>query len=417
MIEFKIGDNMNIIDIITKKKNNEELSYEELSYAFNGYLKKEIKDYQMSSLLMAIVINGMSLKETVSLTDIFLKSGEQYHLRDIMDDVVDKHSTGGVGDTTTLIIGPMCASLGLKMAKMSGRGLGFTGGTIDKLESIPGFNVNLTKEELINQVKTVGYANCAQTDNLTPLDKVIYALRDVTGTTESIPLIASSIMSKKIALGAKNILIDVKYGSGALMKTKEEADELSNYLKKIGAYYDTNVECLIDNMSNPLSQAIGNALEVVEAINVLRGKKCILRDTCIEIASKLLVMSKGIDENEAKRLSEESITSGRALSKFIEFVKAQGGDLSKINVSDSKIEVKAKHDGIIKNIDALGAAKLAAKLGASKMTLDDTIDYSVGVYLKKTKGMEVKKDESLMTLFVKDFNQEFVEEDFDFIEY
>lgn len=408
---------MNIIDIITKKKNNEELSYEELSYAFNGYLKKEIKDYQMSSLLMAIVINGMSLKETVSLTDIFLKSGEQYHLRDIMDDVVDKHSTGGVGDTTTLIIGPMCASLGLKMAKMSGRGLGFTGGTIDKLESIPGFNVNLTKEELIKQVKTVGYANCAQTDNLTPLDKVIYALRDVTGTTESIPLIASSIMSKKIALGAKNILIDVKYGSGALMKTKEDADKLSSYLKKIGAYYDTNVECLIDNMSNPLSQAIGNALEVVEAINVLRGKKCILRDTCIEITSKLLVMAKGIDENEAKRLAEESITSGRALSKFIEFVKAQGGDLSKINVSDSKIEVKAKHDGIIKNIDALGAAKLAAKLGASKMTLDDTIDYSVGVYLKKTKGMEVKKDESLMTLFVKDFNQEFVEEDFDFIEY
>ena len=408
---------MNIIDIITKKKNNEELSYEELSYAFNGYLNKEVKDYQMSSLLMAIVINGMSLKETVSLTDIFLKSGEQYHLRDIMDDVVDKHSTGGVGDTTTLIIGPLCASLGLKMAKMSGRGLGFTGGTIDKLESIPGFNVNLTKEELINQVKTVGYANCAQTDNLTPLDKVIYALRDVTGTTESIPLIASSIMSKKIALGAKNILIDVKYGSGALMKTEEDAKTLANYLKKIGAYYDTNVECLIDNMSNPLSQAIGNAIEVVEAINVLRGKKCILRDTCIEITSKLLVMSKGISELEAKRLAEESISSGKALSKFIEFVKAQGGDLSKINVSDSKIEVKAKHDGIIKNIDALGAAKLAAKLGASKMTLDDTIDYSVGIYLKKTKGMEVKKDESLMTLFVKDFNQEFVEEDFDFIEY
>ena len=408
---------MNIIDIITKKKNNEELSYEELSYAFNGYLNKEVKDYQMSSLLMAIVINGMSLKETISLTDIFLKSGEQYHLRDIMDDVVDKHSTGGVGDTTTLIIGPLCASLGLKMAKMSGRGLGFTGGTIDKLESIPGFNVNLTKEELINQVKTVGYANCAQTDNLTPLDKVIYALRDVTGTTESIPLIASSIMSKKIALGAKNILIDVKYGSGALMKTEEDAKTLSDYLKKIGAYYDTNVECLIDNMSNPLSQAIGNAIEVVEAINVLRGKKCILRDTCIEITSKLLVMDKEIDESEAKRLAEESISSGRALSKFIEFVKAQGGDLSKINVSDSKIEVKAKHDGIIKNIDALGAAKLAAKLGASKMTLDDTIDYSVGIYLKKTKGMEVKKDESLMTLFVKDFNQEFVEEDFDFIEY
>ncbi len=417
MIEFKIGDNMNIIDIITKKKNNEEVSYEELSYAFNGYLRKEIPDYQMSSLLMAIVINGMNLKETISLTDIFLKSGEQYHLRDIMDDVVDKHSTGGVGDTTTLILGPMCASLGLKMAKMSGRGLGITGGTIDKLESIPGFRVNLSKEELIKQVKTIGFANCAQSENLTPLDKVIYALRDVTGTTESIPLIASSIMSKKIALGAKNILIDVKYGSGALMKTKEDAEELANYLKKIGAYYETNVECLIDNMSNPLSQAIGNAIEVIEAINVLRGKECILKKTCVEITAKLLVMSKGIPYEDAEHLAEDSITSGKALNKFMEFVSAQGGSIEKVYLSDKRIEVKAKHDGIIKNIDALGAAKLAAKLGASKMTLDDTIDYSVGIYLKKVKGDEVKKDEALMTLYVKDYNQEFIEEDFSFIEY
>ncbi len=408
---------MNIIDIITKKKNNEELSYEELSYAFNGYLRKEIPDYQMSSLLMAIVINGMNLKETISLTDIFLKSGEQYHLRDIMDDVVDKHSTGGVGDTTTLILGPMCASLGLKMAKMSGRGLGITGGTIDKLESIPGFRVNLSKEELINQVKTIGFANCAQSDNLTPLDKVIYALRDVTGTTESIPLIASSIMSKKIALGAKNILIDVKYGSGALMKTKEDAEELANYLKKIGAYYETNVECLIDNMSNPLSQAIGNVIEVIEAISVLRGKECILKKTCVEITAKLLVMSKGIPYEDAEHLAENSITSGKALNKFMEFVSAQGGSIERVYLSDKRIEVKAKHDGIIKNIDALGAAKLAAKLGASKMTLDDTIDYSVGIYLKKVKGDEVKKDESLMTLYVKDYNQEFIEEDFSFIEY
>ena len=408
---------MNIIDIITKKKNNEELNYEELSYAFNGYLNKNIPDYQISSLLMAIVINGMNLKETISLTDIFLKSGEEYRLRDIMDNVVDKHSTGGVGDTTTLILGPMCASLGLKMAKMSGRGLGFTGGTIDKLESIPGFNVNLTKEELIKQVEEIGFANCAQTGNLTPLDKVIYALRDVTGTTESIPLIASSIMSKKIAVGAKNILIDVKYGSGALMKTKEDAESLADFLKKIGAYYDVNVECLIDNMSNPLSQAIGNAIEVIEAINVLRGKECALKDTCIDITAKLLNMSKGIDYKEAKKEAEESITSGKALKKFMEFVKAQGGRIEDLHLSDKRIEVKAKRPGIIRNIDALGAAKLAAKLGASKMTLDDTIDYSVGIYLKHVKDDEINANDVLMTLYVNDYNVELNDSDFEFIEY
>lgn len=408
---------MNIIDIITKKKNNEELNYEELSYAFNGYLNKNIPDYQMSSLLMAIVINGMNLKETISLTDIFLKSGEEYNLREKMDYVVDKHSTGGVGDTTTLILGPMCASLGLKMAKMSGRGLGFTGGTIDKLESIPGFNVNLTKDELIKQVSELGFANCAQSDNLTPLDKVIYALRDVTGTTESIPLIASSIMSKKIALGAKDILIDVKYGSGALMKTKEDAEELADYLKKIGAYYEANVECLIDNMSNPLSQAIGNAIEVIEAINVLRGKECKLKSTCVDITAKLLNMSKNIDYEEAKKLAEESISSGKALQKFMEFVKAQGGRIEDLHLSDKRIEVKAKHPGIINNIDALGAAKLAAKLGASKMTLDDTIDYSVGIYLKHVKGDEINTNDVLMTLYVKDYNVEINDSDFEFIEY
>ena len=408
---------MNIIDIITKKKNNEELNYEELSYAFNGYLNKNIPDYQMSSLLMAIVINGMNLKETISLTDIFLKSGEQYNLREKMDYVVDKHSTGGVGDTTTLILGPMCASLGLKMAKMSGRGLGFTGGTIDKLESIPGFNVNLTKDELIKQVSELGFANCAQSDNLTPLDKVIYALRDVTGTTESIPLIASSIMSKKIALGAKDILIDVKYGSGALMKTKEDAEELADYLKKIGAYYEANVECLIDNMSNPLSQAIGNAIEVIEAINVLRGKECKLKSTCVDITAKLLNMSKNIDYEEAKKLAEESISSGKALQKFMEFVKAQGGRIEDLHLSDKRIEVKAKHPGVINNIDALGAAKLAAKLGASKMTLDDTIDYSVGIYLKHVKGDEINTNDVLMTLYVKDYNVELNDSDFEFIEY
>ena len=407
---------MNIIDIITKKKNNEELSYEELSYAFNGYLNKKIPDYQMSSLLMAIVINGMNLKETTSLTDIFLKSGEEYNLSEKMDYVVDKHSTGGVGDTTTLILGPMCAALGLNMAKMSGRGLGFTGGTIDKLESIPGFNVNLSKSEFINQVEDIGFAISAQTDNLTPLDKVIYALRDVTGTTESIPLIASSIMSKKIALGAKNILIDVKYGSGALMKNKEDATKLANSLKAIGEAYDRRVETVIDDMSNPLSQGIGNAIEVIEAINVLRGKNCTLTDTCVDIVAKLLNMAKGIDYEEGVRLAKETLTNGSAFRKFNEFVIAQGGDISKVHISPKKILIRAKEDGEIKNIDALGAAKLAAKLGASKMTLDDTIDYSVGIYLHKVKGDQVKRDDLLITMYVNNYQIEFTEEDFNFID-
>ena len=407
---------MNIIDIITKKKNNEELSYEELSYAFNGYLNKEIPDYQMSSLLMAIVINGMNLKETTSLTDIFLKSGEEYNLSEKMDYVVDKHSTGGVGDTTTLILGPMCAALGLHMAKMSGRGLGFTGGTIDKLESIPGFNVNLSKEDFINQVQEIGFAISAQTDNLTPLDKVIYALRDVTGTTESIPLIASSIMSKKIALGAKNILIDVKYGSGALMKNKEDATKLASSLKAIGEAYDRRVETVIDDMSNPLSQGIGNAIEVIEAMNVLRGKECTLTDTCVHVVAKLLNMAKGIDYEEGVKLAKEPLTNGSAFRKFNEFVIAQGGDISKVHISPKKILIRAKEDGEIKNIDALGAAKLAAKLGASKMTLDDTIDYTVGIYLHKVKGNQVKQDDLLITMYVNNYQIEFTEEDFNFID-
>lgn len=407
---------MNIIDIITKKKNNEELNYEELSYAFNGYLNKEIPDYQMSSLLMAIVINGMNLKEIISLTDIFLKSGEEYNLSDKMDNVVDKHSTGGVGDTTTLILGPMCAALGLHMAKMSGRGLGFTGGTIDKLESIPGFNVNLSKEEFINQVDTLGFAISAQTDNLTPLDKVIYALRDVTGTTESIPLIASSIMSKKIALGAKNILIDVKYGSGALMKNKEDATKLANSLKAIGEAYDRRVETVIDDMSNPLSQGIGNAIEVIEAVNVLRGKECTLKETCVDIVAKLLNMAKGISYEEGVSLARETLANGSAFRKFTEFVTAQGGDISKVHVSPKKIMIRAKEDGTINNIDALGAAKLAAKLGASKMTLDDTIDYSVGIYLHKVKGDQVKRGDLLITMYVNNYQIEFNEEDFKFID-
>lgn len=417
VIIFIVGDCMNMLDIITKKKNGLSLSFDELKFAFNGYLNKNIPDYQMSALLMAITINGMNLSETISLTDIFIKSGEEYNLSRKMDFVVDKHSTGGVGDSTTLIVGPMCASLGLHMAKMSGRGLGLTGGTIDKVESIPGFNVNLDKEEFINQVRDFGFALSSQTDNLTPLDKIIYALRDVTGTTESIPLIASSIMSKKIALGADNILIDVKYGSGALLKNYEDAKKLSEWLIDIGDAYKRNVKTIISDMSTPLSFAVGNALEVKEAIEVLHGKRSPLYDACVEITATLLMMAKNIEEDKAYLMAKNCIEDGSALKKFYEFVKLQGGNLNEMKIADKVVNVKAKKTGTIKSVDALGAARLAAKLGASKETLEDKIDYSVGILLMVKNGDVVKEGSILLKLYMNDErNIEINKNDFEFID-
>ena len=406
---------MNILSIITRKKNGNNLSYDELKYAFNGYLNDEITDYQMSSLLMAITINGMSNSETLSLTDIFIRSGEAFDLSKIMEYSVDKHSTGGVGDTTTLIIGPMCAALGLHMAKMSGRSLGLTGGTIDKVESIPGFNVNLTEDEFYAQVDELGFALTSQTKNLVPLDKKIYALRDVTGTVESIPLIASSIMSKKIAAGAENILIDVKYGSGALIKTKEEAEKLSDLLIEIGDAYKRNVKTIISDMNTPLSSAVGNSVEVIEAINVLHGKKCKLYDACIEIVANLLSMAKGIPFNEAVIHAEKSIESGNALKKFYEFVAAQGGKLGELEVAPVEVKVRSKHEGKVESIDANGAASLAAKIGTSKKTLDDKIDYRVGLMINVNIGSEIKYGDVLMTLYLKDKSIKFDNKDFSFI--
>lgn len=406
---------MNILDIITRKKNGASLSYDELKYAFLGYLNKEIPDYQMSALLMAITINGMNMSETLSLTDIFIKSGDMYDLSKYMDNVVDKHSTGGVGDSTTLVIGPMCAALGLHMAKMSGKGLGLTGGTIDKVESIPGFNVNLTEEQFYNQVSTFGFALSSQTKNLVPLDKVVYALRDVTGTTESIPLIASSIMSKKIAAGANNILIDIKVGSGALIKTSEEAKQLSKWLIAIGDAYKRNVKTIISDMNTPLSCAIGNALEVREAINVLHGKRCALYDACIEIVANLYSMAKGTDIIEAEIRAKEVIENGEALAKFYEFVKLQNGNLQELRLANTVIPVKSKFSGVVESIDALGAAKLAAKVGASKMTLDDELDYTVGIVLNVKVGDTINTGDKLLDIYAKNTKQEFTSSDFDFI--
>ena len=406
---------MNILDIITRKKNNQSLSYDELFFAFNGYLNGSIPDYQMSALLMAIVINGMNMTETLALTDIFLKSGDELNLGEKIENLVDKHSTGGIGDTTTLIIGPMCASLGMKMAKMSGRGLGITGGTIDKLESIPGFNVNLSEEEFISQVENIGFAVVSQTKNLTPLDKVIYALRDVTGTAESIPLIASSIMSKKLALGSKNILIDVKVGKGALMKNINDANTLCKYLEEIGDAYNRNVRTIIGNMDAPLSYAIGNSLEVCEAMNVLNGKRCPLYDACVEIVANLYDMTFSSGLEEGYKQARYVLESKKALNKFYEFVHAQGGSLRGVTVAKNKIKITANETGEVEKIDALKVGELAATLGASKKSLDDKIDYTVGIMLNVKIGDHVNTGDTLYTIYTNEENINLSKNDTDFI--
>ena len=323
---------MNIIDIINKKRLGKELNYKELDYAFTGYLNNYHEEYQMSSLLMAIVINGMTLEETINLTDIFIKSGEIYDLSEVGDVIVDKHSTGGIGDSTTLVVGPIVAACGVKMAKISGRGLGITGGTIDKLESIPKFNVNLTKKQFIDGLKTVGFIDCSQTKKLVPLDKKVYNLRNNSGTTESLPLITSSIMSKKIASGADIILIDIKVGSGALVKTKKDANLMSSWMKEIGKRYNKKVVTIISDMNTPLSNSIGNALEVEEAMRVLKGAECKLAETSKEIATILIALAKKISTTEALEMVEEVLNNKKAYKKFKEFVKYQNGDLSKFTL-------------------------------------------------------------------------------------
>lgn len=389
---------MNIIDIINKKRNGKELNYQELEYAFNGYLEKRHEDYQMSSLLMAIVINGMTLGETIDLTDIFIKSGRVCDLSDV-GLCVDKHSTGGIGDTTTLVVGPIVAACGVKMAKISGRGLGITGGTIDKLESIPKFNVNLTEKKFKEGLKTIGFVNSSQTSNLVPLDKVVYNLRNNSGTTESIPLIVSSIMSKKIASGADIILIDIKVGKGALIKTKKDAELMSKWMKEIGKRYNKKVVTLITDMNVPLSNSIGNALEVEEAMRTLKGDKNRLYEVSKEIASILISLAKKIPIDEAEDLVEEVIKNKKAYNKFLEFVKFQGGDIKKLKI-DAKVKViRSEKSGVLKTINAGKIGMLSLKLGAGKINDREKIDYSAGVKLYKNVGDKIRKGEILATLY------------------
>lgn len=390
---------MTIIDIINKKRLGKTLTYEELDYAFTGYLNKKCEDYQMSSLLMAIVINGMTLEETINLTDIFIKSGDVYDLSSLGETIVDKHSTGGIGDSTTLVVGPIVASCGVKMAKLSGRGLGITGGTIDKLESIPKFNVNLSEKEFIKSLKTVGFVDCSQNKNIVPLDKIIYNLRNNSGTTESLPLITSSIMSKKIASGADIILIDIKVGCGALIKTKKDANLISTWMKEIGKRYNKKVITIISDMNIPLSNSIGNALEVEEAMKVLCGDKTRLYETSKEIASILISLAKKITIKEAEEMVDLSISSGKAYKKFLEFVSNQNGDINKLKINAKIKVIKSEKTGILKDINALKIGELALKLGAGKINDKETIDYSAGVKLYKEIGDKVKEGDILAAIY------------------
>lgn len=392
---------MVVVDIINKKRLGRALTYNELELFFNGYLKGEIKDYQMSALLMAICIRGMSDDEIFALTKIFIESGDVLNFSDIPGIKVDKHSTGGVGDKTTLIIAPIVASLGVPVVKMSGRGLGYTGGTIDKLESIPGFRIDLSEEEVINQVKDIGVVVTGQTADLAPMDKVIYALRDVTGTVSSIPLIASSIMSKKIASGADKILIDIKVGKGALLKTKKDANKLSELMIKIGKFYNREVRTIISDMNVPLGHAIGNSLEVLEAIDVLRGKekKSNLVDLCIELASEMVSMGKDISIEEATKLVKRSIKNLSAYNKFLEMVEVQGGDIKGLKVNRKVQKIKSTKRGTIVGIDALEFGKLSVSLGAGRVNKEDTIDYGVGIYLERLVGQKVRKGEVIAKIY------------------
>lgn len=390
-----------IVDIINKKRIGLELSYKELSFFFNGYLNGKVKDYQMSSLLMAICINGMTDDEIFSLTKIFIDSGDILDFSEIPGIKVDKHSTGGVGDKTTLIIAPIVASLGVPVVKMSGRGLGYTGGTIDKLESIKGFNIALSDNQVFKQVSDIGVVVTGQTADLAPMDKAIYALRDVTGTVSSIPLIASSIMSKKIASGADKILIDIKVGNGALLQKKSDANKLSDLMKKIGKFYNREVRTIISDMNVPLGHAIGNSIEVMEAIKVLKGEEVNtnLVDLCIELATEMVSMGKNIDRSVAYDEVVDSIKSLRAYNKFLELVKAQGGKIDSLRLSDNIIEMESVESGVVKNINALELGKLSVALGAGRVNKEDKINYNVGIYLNKLVGDTVKKGDTLATIY------------------
>ena len=405
-----MGVYMYIVDLINKKRNNLVFTKEEIDYIINEYTNDNIKDYQMSSLLMAICINGLNSEETCLLTEAMLNSGKTIDLSSIPGVKVDKHSTGGVGDKTTLIVAPIVASCDVPVAKMSGRSLGYTGGTIDKLESIPGYKVNIPIDDFIKQVSEIKVCISTTTENLAPADKKIYALRDVTGTVSSKSLIAASIMSKKLATGADKILLDVKYGKGALVNTKEEAVELARLMVYIGNKHGKETKALVTNMNYPLGSMIGNSLELKEVIQILNGRgNKDLRDLCVVLSSYMISMSKNIDFISAQGEVLEAIRTGKAYRKFLEFITYQGGDLRYVKISNNVVEVKSTKEGYLNDVDALEIAKCALKLGAGRTYKDELIDHSVGIEIIKNIGEYINVGDTLARAYVGDKTIDFNE--------
>lgn len=409
---------MRMVDIIEKKRDGNALTKEEIEFFIEGYTKGDIPDYQASSLAMAIFFQDMNEDERAALTMAIVNSGDVIDLSNIEGIKVDKHSTGGVGDTTTLVLAPLVASVGVPVAKMSGRGLGHTGGTIDKLESIKGFHVEISEDKFTQLVNEAKVAVIGQSGNLTPADKKLYGLRDVTGTVNSIPLIASSIMSKKIAAGADAIVLDVKTGNGAFMKTIEEAEALAHAMVSIGNNVGRKTMAIISDMSQPLGNAIGNALEVKEAIETLQGKgPKDLTDLVLTLGSQMVVLSnKAKDLKEAEAMLKEAINNGSALESFKTFLTNQDGDASvvddvtKLPQAQYQIELPAQESGVVTEIIANEVGVASMMLGAGRQTKEDDIDLSVGIVLNKKVGDEVKEGESLLTIHSNNENIDNVKE-------
>lgn len=405
---------MRMIDIIEHKRDGKILTDEEINFFITNYVDGKIPDYQVSALLMAILFRGMSDEEIFNLTNDMLHSGDIIDLSKIKGVKVDKHSTGGVGDKTSLVLGPLVASCGAKLAKMSGRGLGHTGGTLDKMESIPGMQINISEDNFISQVNKIGMAIVGQTGHLVPADKKLYALRDVTGTVDSLPLIASSIMSKKLASGSDSILLDVKVGSGAFMKTLEMGEELAKTMVSIGKYFKKDTRAILTDMDEPLGLAVGNNLEVIEAINTLKGNgPKDLTELCIKAGAIMLLQAKicaSLEEGE--KLLQSKIEDGEAFKKFVEFVEAQGGDItyvlntSKFEKAKYEISINSNKSGYITKIDALEIGEFAMKLGAGREKIEDKIDYSAGIILSKKIGDFVNSGDELCKIYTNKENYE-----------
>ena len=406
---------MRMVDLIIKKRDGHELTDEEITFWIDGYVKGEIPDYQSSAMQMAILFRGMNNREIATLTDRMEHSGEVLDLSHLKGVKVDKHSTGGVGDKTSLVLGPMVAACGATLAKMSGRGLGHTGGTLDKLESIPGVTIAIEGERFAKQVNSIGCALVGQTGSLVPADKKMYALRDVTGTVESIPLIAASVMSKKLASGSDAILLDVTVGEGAFMKNMDDARTLAHIMVDIGNRLGRNTKAVLSDMSEPLGLAVGNALEVKEAIAALHGKGPEdLMELCYTAGSIMLVQANcAKDLEDGRRKLHEAIESGAAFDKFVKMIEAQGGDISyilhpeKFVVAKNLIEIHSEEEGYVKSLDALDIGIASMQLGGGRETLEDVIDMSAGIMLNKKIGDYVKKGELLCTLHTNKSEKEY----------